>query len=81
MIGSLPRTNELLEGQLAHKSGHITLNHLQQIQEKAIRQTIAELEKIGAGQITDGEQAKPSFLVYPFVDFSDPFPSWEINLF
>ncbi|CAF0828514.1 unnamed protein product [Rotaria sp. Silwood1] len=67
LIGSLPRTTALLEGQQAYKAGHISENQLEKLQDKAIRQTIAELEKTGPGQITDGEQAKPSFLVYPYV--------------
>ena len=67
LIGSLPRTTALLEGQQAYKAGHITENQLDILQDKAIRQTLAELEKTGPGQITDGEQAKPSFLVYPYV--------------
>ncbi|CAF0786557.1 unnamed protein product [Rotaria sordida] len=65
LIGSLPRTTVLLEGQQAYKAGHMTENQLNILQDKAVRQTLAELEKTGPGQITDGEQAKPSFLVYP----------------
>ncbi|CAF2420051.1 unnamed protein product [Rotaria sp. Silwood2] len=65
LIGSVPRTTALLEGQQAHKAGHISENRLHALQDKAVRQTLAELEKTGSGQITDGEQAKPSFLVYP----------------
>ena len=65
MIGSLPRTTELLEGQQAYKAGHISASHLEQLRDKAARQTLVELEKTGPGQLTDGEQAKPSFLVYP----------------
>jgi 5-methyltetrahydropteroyltriglutamate--homocysteine methyltransferase len=67
LIGSLPRTNALLEGQQAFKSGHISLNHLEKLQDQAVRQTLSDLEKTGPGQVTDGEQAKPSFLVYPYV--------------
>lgn len=40
---------------------------LDKLQDQAVRQTLAELEKTGSGQLTDGEQAKPSFLVYPYV--------------
>lgn len=65
MIGSLPRTTELLEAQQAYKAGHISTGHLERLQDKAVRQTLSELEKTGPGQLTDGEQAKPSFLVYP----------------
>ncbi len=67
LIGSLPRTNALLEGQQAFKAGHISLNHLDKLQDQAVRQTLSDLEKTGPGQVTDGEQAKPSFLVYPYV--------------
>ncbi len=67
LIGSLPRTNALLEGQQAYKAGHISLNQLEKLQDQAVRQTLSELEKTGPGQLTDGEQAKPSFLIYPYV--------------
>jgi methionine synthase II (cobalamin-independent) len=67
LIGSLPRTTALLEGQQAYKAGHISLNQLDKLQDHAVRQTLSELEKTGPGQLTDGEQAKPSFLVYPYV--------------
>ncbi|CAF0802398.1 unnamed protein product [Adineta ricciae] len=65
LIGSIPRITALLEGQQAYKAGRISKNQLDVLQDKAVRQTIAELEKTGPGQITDGEQAKPSFLIYP----------------
>ncbi len=55
----------LLEGQQAYKAGHISLNQLNILRDKAVRQTLTELEKTGPGQLTDGEQAKPSFLIYP----------------
>lgn len=57
----------LLEGQQAYKAGHISLNQLNILRDKAVRQTLTELEKTGPGQLTDGEQAKPSFLIYPYV--------------
>lgn len=66
-IGSLPRTTVLIEGQQAYKAGQISENQLNQLQDKAIRQTLIELEKTAPGQITDGEQAKPSFLAYPYL--------------
>ncbi|CAF1177818.1 unnamed protein product [Adineta steineri] len=65
LIGSLPRTTILLEGQQSYKAGHISINQLDVLQDKAVRQTLIELEKTGPGQLTDGEQAKPSFLIYP----------------
>lgn len=67
LIGSLPRTTVLLEGQQFYKSGHISAIQLDKLQDQAVRQTLAELEKTGPGQLTDGEQAKPSFLIYPYV--------------
>lgn len=67
LIGSLPRTTVLLEGQRFYKSGHISAARLEQLQDQAVRQTLMELEKTGPGQLTDGEQAKPSFLIYPYV--------------
>jgi hypothetical protein len=67
LIGSLPRTTVLLEGQLAYKAGHISQSQLEKLQDQAVRQSLSELEKTGPGQLTDGEQAKPSFLIYPYV--------------
>ncbi len=57
----------MLEAQQAYKLGHLTLTQLDRLQDQAVRQTLVELEKTGPGQLTDGEQAKPSFLIYPYV--------------
>jgi 5-methyltetrahydropteroyltriglutamate--homocysteine methyltransferase len=67
LVGSLPRTTALLEGQQGYKAGHISENQLERLQDQAVRQTLSELEKTGPGQLTDGEQSKPSFLIYPYV--------------
>lgn len=56
----------MLEGQQAYKAGHLSLAQLDKLQDQAVRQTLLELEKTGPGQLTDGEQAKPSFLIYPY---------------
>ncbi|CAF5212967.1 unnamed protein product, partial [Rotaria magnacalcarata] len=39
LIGSLPRTTALLEGQLAYKAGHISQTQFDRLQDKAVRQT------------------------------------------
>ncbi|MBI4229165.1 MAG: 5-methyltetrahydropteroyltriglutamate--homocysteine methyltransferase, partial [Deltaproteobacteria bacterium] len=64
-IGSIPRTQELLEGLKAFEEGKISQNELDDLYDKAVRDTIRSFEETGSPVITDGEQTKPSFLTYP----------------
>jgi len=57
-IGSIPRPPELVE---AMASGA----DLESRFDDAVRDTIARFEATGSPVITDGEQAKPSFVTYP----------------
>jgi 5-methyltetrahydropteroyltriglutamate--homocysteine methyltransferase len=58
-VGSIPRPIELIN---AMSLKNVNLENLY---EKAINETLKELEKTGSPVITDGEQTKPSFITYP----------------
>jgi 5-methyltetrahydropteroyltriglutamate--homocysteine methyltransferase len=65
LIGSLPRSAELVEAQRAHKDRELTTDQLALLQEKDIQSVLFELERTGSTQLTDGELTKPSYLNYP----------------
>jgi len=69
-IGSIPRPDELIEALRAHRQGNLSDDALATIQDRALRATVRAFEDTGSPVITDGEQAKPSFLSYP-VDGAD----------
>lgn len=56
-------------------------NRLNALRENAIQTTIKELEDTGSKVITDGEQAKPSFLTYPIHSLADEFYTFSSNCF
>ncbi|MFZ1786928.1 MAG: cobalamin-independent methionine synthase II family protein [Saprospiraceae bacterium] len=62
-IGSIPRTNKLLDG--------ISTNNIESLQDEAIIETINEFEKTGSLIITDGEQSKSSFVTYPLTGLTN----------
>ncbi|WP_103027462.1 cobalamin-independent methionine synthase II family protein [Salinibacter altiplanensis] len=64
-IGSIPRPEEVIEGLEAYRQGDLSRQALAQIADRALRATIGAFEDTGSPVITDGEQAKPSFLTYP----------------
>jgi 5-methyltetrahydropteroyltriglutamate--homocysteine methyltransferase len=64
-IGSIPRPPELIEGMQQFAAGRITRDTLGSLYDRATRDTIQRFEATGSPVITDGEQAKPSFLTYP----------------
>jgi len=64
-IGSIPRPDELIEGRRAYEAGDLSAEALDQMVDRALRATINAFEDTGSPVITDGEQAKPSFLTYP----------------
>lgn len=59
-IGSIPRPVELIEA-ITSKSHE----NIEKLYEKAVNETLRELEKTGSPVISDGEQTKPSFITYP----------------
>ncbi|MFB6231880.1 MAG: cobalamin-independent methionine synthase II family protein, partial [Salinibacter sp.] len=64
-IGSIPRPEELIESLRAYRHGDLSQEALDQVYDRALRATIDAFEDTGSPVITDGEQAKPSFLTYP----------------
>ncbi|MFB6247384.1 MAG: cobalamin-independent methionine synthase II family protein [Salinibacter sp.] len=64
-IGSIPRPDELIEGLRAYRTGDLSEDALDTMYDRALRATVDALEGTGSPVISDGEQAKPSFLTYP----------------
>jgi 5-methyltetrahydropteroyltriglutamate--homocysteine methyltransferase len=64
-IGSIPRPDELVEGLAAFRSGDLSEGALDRMYDRAVQATVDALEGTGSPVVTDGEQAKPSFLTYP----------------
>lgn len=73
-IGSIPRPDELIEGVLAYRRGDLSEDALDRMYDRALRATIDGFENTGSPVITDGEQAKPSFLTYPIEGADDVEP-------
>lgn len=71
LIGSLPRSPELLTAMAAFEAGRLDGAKLAAIQEQAVCDTIETLEAIGSPVVTDGEQSKHSFLTYPVEGLSN----------
>ena len=80
-IGSIPRPDELIAAQRSYRYGMVGRNRLNTLRETAIHSTIKELEETGSSVITDGEQAKPSFLTYPIHALADEFYTFSANCF
>ncbi len=66
-IGSIPRSKELIDA-ITSPSGK---NHLEELFNKAVRETVDLFEKTGSPVITDGEQSKASFVTYPLQGLSN----------
>ncbi|RSS52417.1 5-methyltetrahydropteroyltriglutamate--homocysteine methyltransferase [Streptomyces sp. WAC01280] len=71
LIGSIPRTPELLTAIPNFHDGRIDGAAFAEAQGRAARETIEALAATGSPVVTDGEQAKPSFLTYPVEGLSD----------
>ncbi len=69
-IGSIPRPRELIE---AVRAG-AARDELDRLYERALRDTIEQLEATVSPVITDGEQTKPSFATYPLVGLHNLAP-------
>lgn len=78
LIGSIPRTPELLSAQTAFADGRIDASELAAAQNRAIEETIARLTEIGSPVVTDGEQAKPSFATYPLTGLTNLKPEGAV---
>ncbi|MFF8691606.1 cobalamin-independent methionine synthase II family protein [Streptomyces sp. NPDC015144] len=64
-IGSIPRSPELLGALAAFRSGELDEAAFADVRSRAVAETVRSLEAAGSPVVTDGEQAKPSFLTYP----------------
>ena len=73
-IGSIPRTQELVEANQAAAAGELPAPELTRIRNEAVRDTIAKLEATGSPVVSDGEQSKPSFATYPINGFENLAP-------
>jgi 5-methyltetrahydropteroyltriglutamate--homocysteine methyltransferase len=66
-IGSIPRTKELIDA----ISSSSDRKHLEELFDRAVRETIDLFEKTGSPVISDGEQSKASFVTYPLHGMSN----------
>jgi 5-methyltetrahydropteroyltriglutamate--homocysteine methyltransferase len=73
-VGSIPRPEEVVESLAAHRRGELSTDALTRVADRALRATVAAFEDTGSPVITDGEQAKPSFLTYPIEGASNLEP-------
>lgn len=64
-IGSIPRPPSLIDAARAFRSGRISQAELLSQYDSAVQDTIARFEATGSPVVTDGEQAKDSFVTYP----------------
>ncbi len=71
LIGSIPRSPELLAAISEFQAGRVDGAAFAAIQGRAVRETIEALEATGSPVVTDGEQAKSSFLTYPVEGLSN----------
>ena len=76
-IGSIPRPLYLYEAIVGLQDGRVSPSQLADVIERAVAETIKALEAPGSRIITDGEQAKSSFVTYPL----DGAPNLEPNGF
>ena len=64
-IGSLPRPPALVQALTGHAEGRVGDAELARIQDDAVADTLARLEKLGSPVLVDGDQGKPSSFTYP----------------
>ncbi|MFG2349746.1 cobalamin-independent methionine synthase II family protein [Streptomyces phaeochromogenes] len=64
-IGSLPRPSALQTALTHHAEGRVSDAELARVQDEAVADTLAHLEKLGSPVLVDGDQRKPSSLTYP----------------
>ncbi len=64
-VGSVPRPQYLMDAMAARQAGRMTDEDVAAAVDRAVAETIAELAATGSPIITDGEQAKSSFVTYP----------------
>ncbi len=73
-VGSVPRPVYLLDAMGALQAGKMSDADYETTVDKALAETIAEMEATGSSIITDGEQSKPSFATYPLSGLTNLAP-------
>lgn len=73
-IGSIPRPTYLLDALADLAAGRIDETGLAAQQDLALSDTVVALTKAGAPVLTDGEQAKSSFVTYPLEGLTNLAP-------
>jgi len=74
-VGSVPRPKYLVDALQAFSQQQISESELQQLSDKALKETIQCFEETGSPVITDGEQTKPSFATYPISGIKNLSPN------
>jgi methionine synthase II (cobalamin-independent) len=67
-VGSLPRPAKLQAAYADYDAGKITREHLEEVQDEAVRDSISKFEATGSPIVSDGEQRASSFATYPITD-------------
>lgn len=77
-VGSVPRPQYLIDagGDLA--SGKISREDYDSIVDRAVSETLVQMEETGSPIITDGEQSKSSFATYPLDGLSNLAPDGAV---
>lgn len=73
-IGSVPRPAYLIQAMQQHTEGTLDDAGFAAIADRAVAETLKEMEATGSQIITDGEQSKPSFLSYPLTGLENLAP-------
>ena len=74
VVGSFPRSRELIEATRNHAKGEISRAELDAQLDKATESTIREQEQAGIDVITDGEQRRSSFVSF----VGDKIPGFKV---
>ena len=77
-VGSIPRPDYLLQAMQDLADGKMDAAGFADITDRAVAETLSELEATGSPIITDGEQSKPSFFSYPIAGFDKLAPDGAV---
>jgi 5-methyltetrahydropteroyltriglutamate--homocysteine methyltransferase len=77
-IGSIPRPQALIDGMGAFAAGQLPEEALRELQDEAVRDTVERFEATGSPVISDGEQAKSSFITYPLEGLTNLAPDGAV---
>ncbi len=73
-VGSVPRPQYLIDAAAARQAGTIQQADYLATVDRALSETIAEMEATGSSIISDGEQSKSSFATYPLEGLANLAP-------